>query len=125
LSITPGATGGSPPSGPGSSLDPWLQNPWVTVTFTVTNNGTVAGTEIPQVYLSAPSAANSPPSQLRGFTSVALAAGASQQVTITISRYGFSIWNVQEQLWTIPSGTYTIWVGASSRDKRLSGTLTI
>lgn len=36
----------SPPTGPGSSLDPWLHEPVVTVTFTVENTGEVAGHEV-------------------------------------------------------------------------------
>lgn len=42
-----------------------------------------------------------------------------------LSRYDFSIWDVVEQGWTIPSGTFGVVVGASSRDVRLSGELAV
>ncbi|KAF8308382.1 beta-glucosidase [Clavulina sp. PMI_390] len=126
LSIgTPSSTGGSAPTGPGSSLSSWLHDTWLSVTFSLQNSGTVAGTEIPQLYITAPSSASAPVNQLRNFDSIPLSAGASTTVTMTLSRYSFAIWSTASQQWQIASGTYTIWVGASSRDKRLSGTLTI
>ncbi|KAG9018156.1 hypothetical protein FRB90_012064 [Tulasnella sp. 427] len=121
----PSSTRGSAPTGPGSSLSSWLHQPWVTVTFRVTNTGSVSGTEIPQLYIKAPASANSPPNQLRGFDNVSLKAGASSTVTVTLSRYSFSVWSTTAQQWQIPSGKYTIWVGSSSRKQRLSGTLTL
>jgi len=122
---TPTSTGGSAPTGPGSSLSSWLHDNWVTVTFVVANSGKVAGTEIPQLYISPPSSANSPVSQLRGFDNIQLAVGASSTVTINLSRYSFATWNSAAQQWVIPSGTHGIWIGASSRDKRLSGSIAL
>lgn len=121
----PSSPGGSAPTGPGSSLSSWLHDDWVTVTFTVANTGSISGTEIPQLYIKAPASANSPPNQLRGFDSINLNAGASSLVTIKLSRYSFSVWNSAAQQWQIPSGTYTIWVGPSSRSQQLSTTLTL
>jgi hypothetical protein len=79
--------------------------------------------QIPQVYLHYPARAGEPPSVLRGFTDVELSPGASQTVTITLSRYDLSIWDVVSQSWIRPSGTYSLSVGASSRDLRLKGTI--
>lgn len=46
IKISGSTSGGTrQPIGPGTALDPWLHDPVVTVAFTVTNNGTVAGTE--------------------------------------------------------------------------------
>ncbi|KDQ19728.1 glycoside hydrolase family 3 protein [Botryobasidium botryosum FD-172 SS1] len=125
LKVTPGASGGNPPSGPGSSLDPWLHTPWATITFTLANSGSVAGTEIPQLYVSPPASANSPPYLLKGFDTVNLAAGASRTVTFTLSRYDLSVWNVQSQRWIIPTGTHGITVGSSSRNRLLTGSIVI
>ena len=55
------------------------------VSFTVTNTGAVAGTEIAQLYLSYPAAAGEPKRVLRGFEEVPLEVGVSATVTITLS----------------------------------------
>jgi beta-glucosidase len=56
------------------------------ISFTVKNTGTVAGTEIPQLYLGYPPSAGEPPKVLRGFDEVPLTAGASQQVVMTVGQ---------------------------------------
>ncbi|KAG8737691.1 hypothetical protein FRC12_017053 [Ceratobasidium sp. 428] len=125
LVVTPGATGGTQPTGPGSSLSSWLQDPWVKVTFTVKNTGSIAGTEIPQLYISPPSSSGEPPNALKNFASIALAAGASTTVSMTLSRYDLSYWNTGSQKWSLITGTTGIWVGPSSRNKQLTGSVTI
>jgi len=123
LAISGSTAGGTRQSGPGSSLDPWLHNPVVTVTFTIKNNGTVAGNEVPQLYLTFPASANSAPKNLKGFDSVFAGVGQSVTVSMTLSRFDFSTWNVVTQRWEIATGTTTISIGASSRDIRLTGTI--
>ncbi|KAI9434686.1 glycoside hydrolase family 3 protein [Lactarius indigo] len=107
----------------GSSTALWLHLPAFSVSFTVKNTGAVAGTEIPQVYLHFPADAGEPPSVLRGFTDVDLRPGEARSVMITLSRYDLSIWDVVSQSWIRPAGTYSLSVGASSRDFRLKGTI--
>ncbi|KAK0246024.1 beta-glucosidase [Armillaria nabsnona] len=124
LSIS-GSTAGDIASGPGSSIDPSLHESVVQVGFTLKNAGSVAGHEIPQLYISLPSSANSPPQGLKGFDSVYLEPGESTTVTMELSRYSFAIWDVKAQKWSIPSGTSKISVGGSSRDIRLTGTLAL
>ncbi|KAH8985169.1 beta-glucosidase [Lactarius akahatsu] len=108
------------PQAVGSSTALWLHRPLLDVTFNVKNTGGVAGTEIPQVYVQFPANSGEPPSVLRGFTDVALQPGQTQTVTISLSRYDLSIWDVPTQSWMRAAGTYNITVGASSRDFRLS-----
>lgn len=95
------------------------------MTFQVQNTGAVAGTEIPQVYLHFPVNSGEPPSVLRGFTDVELQPGESQSVTLSLTRYDLSIWDVVGQSWVRANGTYSLSVGASSRDLRLNGTVPI
>ncbi|KAA1468627.1 glycoside hydrolase family 3 protein [Dentipellis sp. KUC8613] len=121
LSISGSAAGYTPRSGYGSSVDSVLHEKVFTVSFTVRNNGTVAGHEIPQLYLSPPASANSPPNLLKGFDSVFLEPGQARSVSLGLSRYDLSTWNVVAQRWDIPSGTTGVGVGASSRDIRLKG----
>ncbi|KIP12630.1 glycoside hydrolase family 3 protein [Phlebiopsis gigantea 11061_1 CR5-6] len=124
--VVSGSTAGGTrqPMGPGSALDPWLHDSVVTVSFTLKNNGTVDGTEVPQLYLTLPATANSAPLNLKGFDSIFLPAGGSTTVSFSLSRYSFSIWDVISQSWQVPSGVTGISVGASSRDIRLKGSIT-
>ncbi|KAH9846046.1 beta-glucosidase [Lenzites betulinus] len=125
LKITGSTSGGTrQPLGPGAALDPWLHDSVVTVTFTVTNNGTVAGTEIPQLYTSPPASAKSAPFNLKEFDSIFLAPGESTTVSLSLSRLDFSVWDVPSQSWQISKGETGISVGASSRDLRLKGSIT-
>ncbi|KAL5495327.1 hypothetical protein ACEPAI_790 [Sanghuangporus weigelae] len=126
LSISGSAAGGTrQPNGAGQSLDPWLHEKVITVTFTIRNNGTVDGTEIPQLYTSPPASANTAPMNLKGFDNIVLAAGESKAVTMQLSRFDLSIWNVVTQRYELHSGTTGISIGASSRDIRLTGSIQI
>ncbi|KAJ7363099.1 glycoside hydrolase superfamily [Mycena albidolilacea] len=111
------------PTGPGSSLDPWLHDRVVTVQFAVRNTGKVAGHEIPQLYVSLPASTHSPPRLLKGFDSVFVAPDQTQQVTIQLSRFDFSTWDVVQQRWVVDSGEIGISVGPSSRNLPLTGSL--
>jgi beta-glucosidase len=94
----------------------------VNVGFDVTNTGTRAGAEVAQVYVGQPSAAGEPPRNLRGFQRVALNAGQTQHVTLTLDPRSFQTWTTA---WTNTAGTHQILVGSSSRDIRLTGSVTI
>lgn len=80
--------------------------------------------QIPQLYLSLPASTNSAPKSLKGFDSVFLTPGQTKTVTLKLSRYDFSFWNVAAQRWQVPTGATGISIGASSRDIRLMGSLT-
>jgi len=103
----------------------WLHIVAVNVTFQVQNTGAVAGTEIPQIYLHYPANSGEPPAVLRGFTDVELQPGETQSVTLTLTRYDLSIWDTAGQSYVRALGTYSLSVGASSRDFRLNGTIPI
>lgn len=119
------AAGVPTPQGEGSSVALWLHRPFVQVSFEVQNTGAVAGTEIPQVYVHFPTGIGEPPSWLKGFDAVYIEPGEVTTVTVTISRYDLSIWDVVAQGWVKPAGEITFSVGASSRDFRLQGYIPI
>ncbi|KAJ0118582.1 glycosyl hydrolase family 3-4 [Diaporthe amygdali] len=97
-----------------------------TVTATITNSGSVGGAEVPQLYLTLPSSAPAaPPKQLRGFTKLLLQPGASSIATFNLRRRDLSYWDVASQNWVVPKGTFGVSVGASSRDVRLTGSITV
>ncbi|KAF8078406.1 beta-glucosidase, partial [Lyophyllum atratum] len=123
LSISGSTAGGSAPTG--SALDPWLHTKVITVTFSINNSGAVAGHEIPQLYTTPPTSIQSAPKNLKGFDSVYLTPGQSKTVTMQLSRYDLSFWNVVSQRWQVPAGTHGISIGASSRDIRLTGSMTV
>ena len=106
-------------------------NPNFQVTFTLTNSGARAGSEVPQVYLGMPAALNEPPKRLVGWQKVPLNAGATQQVTIEVnqndSSQPMSYWNVNTESWTVSPGVYTVYLGNSSAPSSLItvGTLTV
>lgn len=95
-----------------------------TVSVSITNNGTVAGAEVPQLYIGLPSSAPSTPAkQLRGFDKLSLAAGASGTSTFKLRRKDLSYWDISSKSWKMPTGAFSVTVGASSRDIRVTGTL--
>ncbi len=97
-----------------------------TVTYSITNSGSVTGAEVPQLYITLPSSAPAtPPKQLRGFQKLSLAAGASGVATFNLRRRDISYWDVKSQNWVVPSGSFVISVGASSKDIRLTGKLDV
>jgi beta-glucosidase len=95
------------------------------VSLTLTNNGTRAGAEIVQLYLTFPAAAGAPPQHLKGFQKVTLAAGAQTTVVLPLTARDLSIWDVDQHAWTVVKGTFGVAVGSSSRDHRLTATLTV
>lgn len=62
---------------------------------------------------------------LKGFDSIALAAGESQTVTMQLSRFDLSIWDVVSQRFELATGETVISIGASSRDIRLKSSVSI
>ncbi|KAM5348287.1 hypothetical protein ACJ41O_008111 [Fusarium nematophilum] len=106
----------------GTQGDQDLWERFATVAATVENVGERDGEEVVQLYLAIP---NSPPKQLRGFEKVALGRGQSAEVQLELTRRDFAVWDVVLQRWVVQSGTYSVFVGASSRDIRLSKTFKI
>ena len=88
------------------------------VSVQVTNTGQRAGAEVVEVYVNDPPAAKEPPRQLKGFEKVFLKPGESKAVVIALNADSFSSWDEESHGWKIVPGTYTISVGASSRDIR-------
>ena len=93
------------------------------VSLTVTNNGTVRGAEVAQLYLGYPPSAGEPPKVLRGFSKVELQPGASKTVTIALTPRSFSVWSAESHAWVGVSGKFEVMVGSSSRDIRLTATI--
>jgi beta-glucosidase len=77
--------------------------PNVQVSFNLSNTGSVAGSEVAQVYLAMPASTGEPPKRLIGWQKVALNPGQSQTVTIEAdandSSHPFSYWDATSGQW--------------------------
>lgn len=111
-------------TGPGGRAD--LFDSVANVTATITNTGSVTAAEVAQLYISLPAGSPAaPPRQLRGFDKLSLAPGASGTATFNLRKKDLSYWDVPSQNWIVPKGSFNVTVGASSRDLRLIGSLTV
>ena len=96
------------------------------VSLTVTNTGSVAGTEIVQLYVAKKnSELFRPARELKGFARVTLAPGEKQRITITLDDKAFRFRNVKSNRWEIEGGEYELLVGASVEDIRLCEKITV
>jgi beta-glucosidase len=90
------------------------------VRFSVRNTGKVAGAEVPQIYLGAPSQSGEPPKRLVGFQKVFLAPGMRKTIEISIdpraANHPFSMFNPDRQKWEMIPGRHRIFLGPSSRE---------
>jgi beta-glucosidase len=86
----------------------------VRVSATITNTGSRAGSDVPQLYIGDPSSTGEPPLQLAGFDKVTLAPGQSKRVSFTVTPAQLSWWSDSANGWTETAGTYRVYVGDSS-----------
>ncbi|MGN1026310.1 MAG: glycoside hydrolase family 3 C-terminal domain-containing protein, partial [Faecousia sp.] len=94
-----------------------------TVSVRVTNSGAVKGAEVVQLYIAPPKGGLfRPEKELKGFARVELEPGESKTVEFALDGCSFAVWS---DGWKIPGGTYTILVGASSRDIRLQQSIEV
>jgi beta-glucosidase len=98
----------------------------VTVTLRVRNTGKRAGQEVVQLYVREQRPHLPRPEQeLKAFTKVALDPGAEQEVRFQLGLRDFAVYDPRLAAWTADSGVYDLRVGASSRDIRLQGSVTL
>lgn len=98
----------------------------VDVCVTVTNTGDRAGKEVVQLYAAPPTEGIfRPVRELRAFTKVSLESGESKTVSMTLNRRAFAYYDVNAKDWRVDSGVYAIEIGASSRDIRLTQSVTV
>eukprot|EP01123_Difflugia_compressa_P000523 TRINITY_DN10603_c0_g1_i1.p1 TRINITY_DN10603_c0_g1~~TRINITY_DN10603_c0_g1_i1.p1 ORF type:complete len:683 (+),score=146.01 TRINITY_DN10603_c0_g1_i1:89-2050(+) len=91
----------------------------------ITNSGQRDGADILQLYVKYPDSANEPPRQLKAFKKVFLSVGESKTVKFELNMKSLSVWNVVTHAWKLVKGKWTVFVGASSRDVRLTGTFSV
>jgi beta-glucosidase len=98
----------------------------IVVTVPITNAGSVSGREVVQVYTSlSDSSVQRPPRELKGFAVVSVEPGETATAEIVLRRKELAYWDVRVDRWVVESGAYTVEVGASSRDIRVSADVAI
>ncbi len=96
-----------------------------TVRCTVTNTGPRAGDEVVQLYIhDVLATVGRPVMQLEGFRRVHLDPGQSAEVAFHLGRNELDLVNGKGE-WVVEPGRFRVMVGASSRDIRLRGFLTV
>jgi beta-glucosidase len=89
-------------------------NPVVTVGVDVRNTGSVAGTEVVQLYIrNTVASVEQPVRELKGFARVTLAPGEQKHVEFPLGFDELNFYNVEVKR-TVEPTTYKIWVGGSS-----------
>ena len=90
----------------------------ITASVTIKNTGKVAGKEVVELYISAPSKEMKKPSEeLKGFAKTNLLnPGETQNITFTINARDLASFDTNSASWIAEAGNYTLKIGASSTD---------
>lgn len=91
----------------------------------MTNNSTVDGTEVVQVYVKDDvTSVVVPNKQLKGFAKVPIAAGATETVSVDLNVADLGLWDIKMN-YVVEPGNFTILVGSSSANLPVNATLTV
>jgi beta-glucosidase len=94
----------------------------VTVSFDVSNTGSVAGAEVAELYVADSHASvPRPVKELKGFSKIQLQPGDTKRVTLHLDRRSFAYYDVKMPGWKAEPGAFEILVGTSSAQIELRG----
>ena len=97
-----------------------------TVTFKVKNTGKVAGAEVAQVYVTDDKCSVvRPVKELKGFEKVYLRPGETKTISVKLDQEAFRFYDSFSHGFVVEPGSFTVSVGASSADIRLTATLVV
>ena len=109
-----------------SNLDIKAEGKEFVVSFDIKNTGKVGGAEVAQVYVGDDKCSLvRPAKELKGFDKIYLKAGESKRVSIRLDDEAFRFFDPIERQFKIEPGMFTVHVGASSADIRLTGKLEV
>ena len=107
-----------------SNLQLFEENENVRVEFTLKNKGNTDGSEAIQLYVGdRTSTVVKSIKELKAFKKVFLKSGEEKKISFILAKEDFSYYNVMLHSWVVENGVYDIYVGASSRDIRLKGSI--
>jgi len=93
----------------------------VCIKVRIANTGSISGVEIAQMYMGFPDGVGEPAMVLRGFArSAVLEPGAFVDVAFPLKTRDLQIYLSQANGWVMPNGDFKVFIGASSRDLRLT-----
>ncbi len=108
------------------NLDQNISETIAEVSFTITNTGSRAGSEIAQLYITAEdSQVRRPVKELKGFDKIDLNPGQSKEISFEISASDLAYYEPEITGWLIEPGNYQVLVGSSSSDIRLNAEINI
>ena len=93
----------------------------LTASFEVTNTGSVAGIDTPQVYVIVTGSDGKPSQRLVGWARVALEPGQSRRVSVTADPRLLANYDVTLPGWRVSEAKIAVMVGASAEDVTLQG----
>lgn len=109
-----------------ANLNADVKDDTIEVTFELSNRGQQEADEVAQVYIARPdSKVERPKYELKGFKRVAIQAGQTTKVTISIPKENLRHWNEFQHAWNVEKGKAVIYVGSSSVDLPLQTTIEI
>ena len=98
----------------------------VKVSFDVKNAGSMAGSEVAELYVGdSHSGVPRPLKELKGFSKTPLQPGETKLVTLYLDRRAFSFYDVSTPGWKAEPGTFSILVGRSSAQIELRGSFSL
>jgi len=96
------------------------------LSFTLTNTGSLSGSEVVEIYVSNLTKANFfAAHELKAFEKITLKAGESKVIHLSLDESAFQYYDTSYQRFICADGEYEIQVGASSQDIRLRKTITL
>ena len=109
-----------------ANLNADVKDDTIEVTLDLSNRGQQEADEVAQVYIARPdSKVERPKYELKGFKRVAIQAGQTTKVTISIPKENLRHWNEFQHAWNVEKGKAVIYVGSSSVDLPLQTTIEI
>ena len=98
----------------------------LTVTLTVRNIGSRAGSEVVQLYVhDEASSVQRPPQELKAFVKILVQPGEAKPLTLELPMRAFAFYDVARRAWVAEAGRFEIRAGASSADIRQRASLTL
>ncbi|MBO9200692.1 MULTISPECIES: glycoside hydrolase family 3 N-terminal domain-containing protein [Niastella] len=95
----------------------------ISFSIKVKNTGSIDGDEVVQVYVEYPPVDRMPLKELKAFKRVFVKAGAEETVLLTIPAADLQKWDLATNGWKLYPGSYNIFAGGNSTDKKIVATI--